>query len=628
MLKKRIIFLVIILIFILVFFVHIDARLPGIKKTHIALPKIYGGDEEHYLVMTSSIIEDFDLELKNNYHNARYSGSYCAGEWWREKKLDHHSWLVEPAYKEYIYAGFLTEEQIKDYYANEIYKERPYHPFGMPLMASFPLFPFAGSKYLETCAITITLLFSLALFYFLYKILIFFYSAQQDKKCAETILFFSLGTPLLFYSFTFFKEIYVALTIVLAVYLLFIKKSYFLAGSAISFGLFAKYQMPYVCVPLFLYLILEKNMKGILKMSAVLLIGIIVLMLYNYWSFGDFFRLSQHEFLSQKRINKSIIMVIMLVAVLGVTKMVGIICGKLKVSYQIDKIRVPIKIIGVVAIILFVMKSNIMKIIVFDTKHGLLCFSPFLVFSIIEMIDIRFWKDKRMIFIMLTFAIYTINLFDKGLSIGSAFSLRTIVSILPLLALPFMSWYTKSKKWKVTRILFICLISFSIFINVLAAIAKIHFWHFNMRDALIGSIKDSIKWHEYKIEKVNLDSSVKNNIVYHLPYEILCPEQYDKIGKFSIVIKEPKEFYKQVFIAIKGYVVYKDNYIKIYIADNRVVYLKGERNKEKMIKKTFNITKMLKQNGEVVVSGKMLAKSDVSKELFDSRFEEILILLE
>src|SRR5262249_30427843 len=64
--------------------------LAGTKKWHLGLPRIISGDEPHYLVLINSLIEDGDLDLRNNYSSA-LKGSFQAGETWAGFPLDHHT---------------------------------------------------------------------------------------------------------------------------------------------------------------------------------------------------------------------------------------------------------------------------------------------------------------------------------------------------------------------------------------------------------------------------------------------------------------------------------------------------------------------------------------------------------
>ena len=222
--------------------------------------------------------------------------------------------------------------------------------------------------------------------------------------------------------------------------------------------------------------------------------------------------------------------------------------------------------------------------------------------------------------------LYLIVLVSRQLAIGSAYSLRTIISILPLLAFPFIHWYKNHKKFLLIDSLFILLVSFSIFINILAASARVHFWHFNIYDATKGALVDLFKWNEYNIITVDLQNSNKDNITFdHNYFNTLHPSFYDKQAKFDIDIDFSNLNISKTYIEIQFYVIYPNNYVKLYINGKRICYLKGQ---DKEIKKTISvdITDFLNTNNDnITVSGLLYSNSDTSVELYDTRIENISV---
>src|SRR5262249_45684788 len=68
---------------------------------HLGLPRVYSGDEPHYLVIINSIILDGDLDLANNYA-AIHMGSPQAGEDSSGRALIHHTvWFESGSRKEW-----------------------------------------------------------------------------------------------------------------------------------------------------------------------------------------------------------------------------------------------------------------------------------------------------------------------------------------------------------------------------------------------------------------------------------------------------------------------------------------------------------------------------------------------
>lgn len=127
------------------------------------------------------------------------------------------------------------------------------------------------------------------------------------------------------------------------------------------------------------------------------------------------------------------------------------------------------------------------------------------------------------------------------------------------------------------------------------------------------------------IVNMDLDLATKNNVLFNKEYAILQPEDYNQKGEFSFEIKPSDIKYKNVYLEIRAYVLYKNNYVRLYIFDKEILCLKG-RNSELRKSIFINITDLTRTNGSVVVRGELFVDKNTSVELFDSRVEEILYI--
>ncbi len=151
--------------------------LPAIDLGWVALstPQVLSGDSPHYLVAVSSLIEDFDLDLSNNYAQAE-AGDWDAGSRLRGVKLDHH-----------------TEEDASG-------AELPTHsPFFAGLLALM-VWPFRNTSWVEPICIWLTTLVSLA------GLMLFHRGRQQTSRAVSNVLILALATPLWCYSRDLWSE--------------------------------------------------------------------------------------------------------------------------------------------------------------------------------------------------------------------------------------------------------------------------------------------------------------------------------------------------------------------------------------------------------------------------------------
>jgi hypothetical protein len=158
-----------------------DAQLSGLPHVRIgslalAPPAVLSGDSPHYLVIVNSIIEDWDLDLANNY-GAAAAGGWQTGARYRGVALDRHT--------EVDTAG----------------RELSFHSIFLPLLLSVVAWPFRGTAWVEPVCISLTLaavLISLALF------------ARRSGLAAHWMAVLAIATPLWCYSRDIWTEPWLA----------------------------------------------------------------------------------------------------------------------------------------------------------------------------------------------------------------------------------------------------------------------------------------------------------------------------------------------------------------------------------------------------------------------------------
>src|SRR5262249_23622276 len=129
-------------------------------------PRVYSGDEPHYLVMINSLIEDGDLDLSNNYQSV-HEGSFQAGLRFRAKPLDHHvAYYVNGKYNKWdeLFEWGTDDKgrivprprpDLDESLAVEAgeYPEYGAHPPGLALLIAPFLLPFRGTYRVESAAV-------------------------------------------------------------------------------------------------------------------------------------------------------------------------------------------------------------------------------------------------------------------------------------------------------------------------------------------------------------------------------------------------------------------------------------------------------------------------------------------
>jgi len=271
----------------------------------LGLPLVTSGDEPHYLVMVHSLISDHDLDLSNNYDQAR-RGSIEVSVGRAGAPLDHQvAWYdkdghwrgwdtvyefardaqgqVPPKTLAVLRAGAPTEFEGKPQYSN--------HPPGLPLLLAPLLYPARGSAWVEHLAIVWSTLATLACAWLLRELL---RGLSNDRALVNaTTLLAILASPTWHYGRMLFSEPWLALFAVGALSLATRKRAFLLAGLLLALGVQMKPPFALLAGPLFIDRVLARDAKRAALFALPIALSVGLVLYENQLFFGAPLRSSQ-----------------------------------------------------------------------------------------------------------------------------------------------------------------------------------------------------------------------------------------------------------------------------------------------------------------------------------------------
>ena len=260
------------------------------------MPYVKGGDEPHYLVIINSLLNDGDLDVRNNYESALHD-SWQAGKKFAGVALDRHIvWNAggkRVTWPE-IYENAGKWQKGSDGYYVPLIKmgaafnvsglpEYPSHPAGIAFLLAPFLWPVKGTPYTEPLALlcaNLAVIFSA----FLFRCILKLYTSDVFTCNLGTFLAF-LGTPLWAYGRTLFMEPFLLFFAVAAFYLVLGKKSSFWAGIALGLGALLKPNFLILFLPLALFYVKEKRFKTLVWMTVGPIFSTVIIFYLNFWMF-------------------------------------------------------------------------------------------------------------------------------------------------------------------------------------------------------------------------------------------------------------------------------------------------------------------------------------------------------
>jgi hypothetical protein len=407
---------------------------------YIGFPGVISGDEPHYFIATSSLINDHDYYVENNYNNAYRSGGYDLGFRYKNTSnptIPPHIQLVDPVQHRALptIMNKTHEENVQEMYLrynSTIIKWVPNRPIGLPIFSSIFLWPLKNTYLIEHGAIYISVMISFIGLLFFYTISLFYIGKfcpdKRDKKNIFTALLFTcifaLSTQYWHYSKTYFPEPYIATFLLAAYYLFFIKKRYILPGFLLSMGLAMKTPFGVYIVLFGLYLLFKKLWLRlfyfILGASPILFL----LFYYNWFLSGNIFYSAQAGHLFFGNYIKGLILWL------------------------------------------------------FHPSFGMLLSAPFLVFSIFGFWNL--WKKDKETFGVLSLIILPYLFFWTSYTLTQngpgGYSARYLVPLLSFFTILTAIWYSNNKD-RIMQGVFWILVGVSFIINIQAAFLYPLFWN-------------------------------------------------------------------------------------------------------------------------------------------------------
>ena len=192
--------------------------LPEPPGAGLTLPRVFGGDEPHYLVMLHSLLGDGDLDLKDDYASV-HAGGREAGRRFAGTGLDHHVtyWVAgeRRIWSELFWPNVHAWPKDADGTRVPLLRpgtppalasapEAPAHPVGIVVLLAPLLSPFHGTDLLEPFAILLAALATAGAGLFAWRLYRGLSPSGADVRLTLIAVF--LATPVWYYARSFFNE--------------------------------------------------------------------------------------------------------------------------------------------------------------------------------------------------------------------------------------------------------------------------------------------------------------------------------------------------------------------------------------------------------------------------------------
>lgn len=449
-------FIFIFVMYLLPTFVQVEfSKDLRIKNFYFGLPGALSGDEPHYMVTTTSLVNDKEVYLDNNYDNTYFYGGCDVSFHFinnTNPMIGRHIGFYDPVNKTVTekrkYPGYNASAgpHIGSYNETEV-RQVSNHPIGLPVFSSIFLWPLKGTCLIEPAAIYLGLIVAFIGIVFFYLVCRHYAERYKAKNAVNiSLLFtliFALATQYWHYSKSYFTEAYIASFLIIAYYLFFIKKYNFLPGFLLALAFSMKYPMGMYLAFFGITLLPRLEWRRIFYFTLGSILPIVEVLYYNWFLTGSIF---------------------------GFRKITTIFFG----NY-------------VYGIIVWL----------FNPIFGFLPFAPFLLFSFLGL-WVLYRKDKKTL-LNLSLMIFPFFLFWTSYPttqiVGAAgYSARYLIPIISFFVILTMIWYINSKN-RPLKIIFLALAAISFLINAQAAFLYPLFWS-NPPWAAITKLISS--WHKIR----------------------------------------------------------------------------------------------------------------------------------
>ncbi len=262
------------------------------------MPYVKGGDEPHYLIVINSLLNDGDLDLKNNYDSA-CQGSFQAGKKFAGLPLERHvasNLNGRRIVSEEIYENLDKWKRDEKGHPVPVLKpgvpsdisslpEYSVHPSGIAYLLAPFLWIAKGTPYLEPLALFLANL-SVILSVFLFRGVISRYTKDAVLINLATFLVF-IGTPIWAYGRTLFTEPFL-IFFALGAYLLALEKNSGLwAGALIGLGMTIKTPFAVLAIPLFVFWLKRMEWSNILRFALGPILSAVFYLFLNFKMYGS-----------------------------------------------------------------------------------------------------------------------------------------------------------------------------------------------------------------------------------------------------------------------------------------------------------------------------------------------------
>lgn len=242
-------------------------------------PRVWSGDEPHYLLMLNSLLSDGDLDLRNNYAVV-WTGSPQAGRSFAGRPLDHHTkWYAGNRLVQWGQGAAASGPPQHEY---------SWHPPGLPLLLATFLWPLRSTPWVEPAAIACTALTTIIALAFFCLLIRVYIATPRQWVLAAAVAF--LGTPLWPYARTLYCEPYLAACAVGAFALALRRSAFLLAGMLVALGMTMKPPFILMALPLVGCAYRGGGLRLCLRLILPLGIAVVWILSLNYWIHGSFFR--------------------------------------------------------------------------------------------------------------------------------------------------------------------------------------------------------------------------------------------------------------------------------------------------------------------------------------------------
>jgi len=265
----------------------------------LGLPAIASGDEPHYLVFLTSLVEDGDLDLGNNYRNV-WEGGLAAGRLWQGGALDPHTvWRKQDGALVHWFQVF-ERDAAKWTRPNGHWEprlapgrtdadrptvERPWNFPGLAILLT-PLCVVARkTRWLEPLALFWSYLATIGSLFAARSLAGLF---TTDRARTHQALFLAfLGTPLWHYGRSLFPEPFLTLGLTGAAALLLVGQRPLLAGLAGGVAIFVKPAIVVGLLPLGIWLLVKRRLAPAIRFSVGPLLGVGGILFLNARLYGS-----------------------------------------------------------------------------------------------------------------------------------------------------------------------------------------------------------------------------------------------------------------------------------------------------------------------------------------------------